>query len=60
MTEMLFRNDSYLRNAQARVLDHTPEGGIILGASLFYPTGGGQPGDRGGRGHSDQSLRWIA
>jgi len=56
MTEMLFRSDTYLRNAQARVLDHTPEGGIILGASLFYPTGGGQPGDSGTLSWNGQSL----
>ncbi len=47
MTEMLFRRDAYLRDAPAVVRDHTDEGGIILDASLFYPTGGGQPGDSG-------------
>jgi hypothetical protein len=26
---------------------HTPEGGLIAGPALFYPTGGGQPGDSG-------------
>ncbi|MGL4281187.1 MAG: alanyl-tRNA editing protein [Albidovulum sp.] len=46
MTELLFR-DAYLREAPARVIGHTPEGGIILDASLFYATGGGQPGDSG-------------
>jgi len=47
MTEMLFRDDAYLRVAQGRVKTLTREGGIVLEASLFYPTGGGQPGDSG-------------
>jgi len=56
MTDMLFRNDTYLRTAPARVLDHTPEGGVILDASLFYPTGGGQPGDSGTLTWNGRSL----
>lgn len=47
MTEPLFRNDAYLREAEAIVTDHTAEGGIICDRSIFYPTGGGQPGDSG-------------
>jgi misacylated tRNA(Ala) deacylase len=47
MTRMLFRDDPYLRDAPATVVAHTAEGGIVLDASLFYPTGGGQPGDSG-------------
>ena len=47
MTGELFRTESYLRDAPARVAAHTPEGGVILDSSLFYPTGGGQPGDSG-------------
>ena len=47
MTELLFRADSYLTEAEAVVLAHTPEGGIVVSASVFYPTGGGQPGDSG-------------
>lgn len=46
-TELLFRADPYLAEAAARVLAHTPEGGIVVSASVFYPTGGGQPGDSG-------------
>jgi misacylated tRNA(Ala) deacylase len=46
MTAPLFR-DAYLREAPGRVLAHTPEGGLILDESIFYPTGGGQPGDSG-------------
>lgn len=47
MTDLLFRADPYLTQAQAVVLAHTPEGGIVVSASVFYPTGGGQPGDSG-------------
>lgn len=47
MTELLFRDDPYLKSAAARVLRHTPEGGVVLDRSIFYPKGGGQPGDSG-------------
>lgn len=47
MTQMLFREDAYLREASGVVTGHTDEGGIILDQALFYPTGGGQPGDSG-------------
>ena len=47
MTEPLFRQDAYLRDAPAQVVAVTPEGGIVLDRTIFYPTGGGQPGDSG-------------
>jgi misacylated tRNA(Ala) deacylase len=47
MTELLFRADPYLREVEAVVVGHTAEGGILCDRSLFYPTGGGQPGDSG-------------
>lgn len=47
MTQELFRQDAYLRDASATVVAVTDEGGIILDKSVFYPTGGGQPGDSG-------------
>jgi misacylated tRNA(Ala) deacylase len=47
MTTPLFRLSPYQREAQARVVAHTPEGGVICDASVFYPSGGGQPGDSG-------------
>lgn len=46
-TELLFRADAYLREAEGLVTGHTAEGGILLDRTLFYPTGGGQPGDSG-------------
>jgi misacylated tRNA(Ala) deacylase len=46
MTEMLFRDDAYLQTASARVLA-LHEAGIELDRTIFYPLGGGQPGDTG-------------
>jgi len=46
MTEKVFYQDSYQkthRSEVAEVLDH----GVILAATIFYPLGGGQPGDSG-------------
>jgi misacylated tRNA(Ala) deacylase len=45
-TEMLFRDDAYLKTATARVVAVT-ERGIELDRTIFYPLGGGQPGDTG-------------
>jgi len=45
-TELLFRDDAYLRRATARVLAVGPLG-IALDRTVFYPQGGGQAGDSG-------------
>ena len=46
MTELLFRDDGYLRSCAAQVIA-ADERGIRLDRTVFYPTGGGQPGDTG-------------
>ena len=46
MAELVFRDDAYARACRARVLAVTPAG-IELDRTVFYPTGGGQPGDTG-------------
>ena len=46
MTELLFRDDAYARSCAARVVS-ADEKGIRLDRTVFYPTGGGQPGDTG-------------
>ena len=43
----LWQADPYAREAPARVMGHSPDGGLVLDACLFYAAGGGQPGDRG-------------
>ncbi len=50
MVEELFRQDSYLKQADATVTA-VEDRGVRLDRSIFYPTGGGQPGDTG-------VLRW--
>lgn len=45
-TELLFREDAYLRSATARVIA-VHENAIELDRTIFYPLGGGQPGDTG-------------
>ena len=45
-TDLLFRNDAYLKAASARVVA-THEHGIELDRTIFYPKGGGQAGDTG-------------
>lgn len=47
MTELVFREDAYSTSADCVVNGHTPEGGVIVNRSVFYPTSGGQPGDSG-------------
>ncbi len=46
-TEALFRDDSYLAEAEASVVHINARGGIILDRTIFYATSGGQPGDTG-------------
>jgi len=46
MTELVFRDDAYQRSCRARVVA-VDERGIRLDRTVFYPTGGGQPGDTG-------------
>lgn len=46
MTEELFRRDAYATECEAK-LAAVGEHGVELDRTVFYPMGGGQPGDRG-------------
>src|SRR5687768_11203352 len=46
MTELVFRDDAYARSCEARVIA-ADERGSRLDRPVFYPAGGGQPGDTG-------------
>ncbi len=50
MTEDLFRHDSYLKKCDA-VVTEVDDDAIVLDRTVFYPMGGGQPGDVG-------AMRW--
>ena len=50
--ELLFRDDAYLRACAARVTA-VSEHGIELDRTVFYPRGGGQPGDTGALRRAD-------
>ncbi|MGZ8631774.1 MAG: alanyl-tRNA editing protein, partial [Actinomycetota bacterium] len=50
MTEDLYSYDAYLRTCDATVVD-VRDDGVVLDRTVFYPRGGGQPGDSG-------VLRW--
>ncbi len=54
-TELLFRDDAYLTEATATVVAVNERGGIILDRTVFYATGGGQPGDSGSLQRADGS-----
>ena len=59
-TEALFRDDSYLREADATVTGITDAGGILLDRTVFYATSGGQPGDTGTLTRADGAVIGIA
>jgi len=46
MTRKLYYEDAYMKEAKAKVLE-VKDNALLLDQTIFYPTGGGQPHDRG-------------
>jgi misacylated tRNA(Ala) deacylase len=59
-TEALFRDDAYLKAADATVVAINDRSGIVLDRTIFYATSGGQPGDTGLFERADGSRIAIA
>lgn len=59
-TEPLFREDAYLREADAEVVAVTERSGIVLDRTVFYATSGGQPGDTGTMTLADGTVIPVA
>lgn len=59
-TALLFREDAYLQSCEATVVEVSDDGHVILEQSIFYPTGGGQPGDQGQMVLADGSTLEIS
>lgn len=55
MTEEIFRGDAYVKECEATVT-RVDEQGIQLNRTVFYPMGGGQPGDTGRLVFSDGEV----
>ena len=56
--ELIFRRDAYAVSTEATVLA-VDERGLVLDRTVFYPTGGGQPGDAGVLRHNGAEIRLI-
>ena len=59
MTEELFREDSYLQETDAVVVA-VGDSAVILDRTVFYPHGGGQPGDSGTMTWNDGKAAIVA
>ena len=59
MTEELFRSDAYLKACDA-IVTGVHEHAVTLDRTVFYPLGGGQPGDSGNLSWDGGSARIVA
>ncbi len=56
MTEKIFYRDSYQKSLSTKVAE-VVENGVVLESTVFYPLGGGQPGDTGSLFIGDKLYR---
>lgn len=57
-THFVFRDDPYAQSCEATVA-RADERGIVLDRTVFYPTGGGQPGDSGALVHAGGTIAIV-
>ena len=58
MTDKVFYQDSYQKTLRSEVIE-VLDNGLILAATIFYPLGGGQPGDTGSLTINAQDYRVV-
>ena len=58
MVEEIAARDAYARQTEADVVEVTDDG-LVLARTVFYPRGGGQPGDRGVISWSEGEVRVV-
>ena len=58
MTIELFRNNSYLKEHNTTISEIVSDG-LVLNETIFYPEGGGQPGDEGSITINNQTIDII-
>ncbi|CCG09782.1 alanyl-tRNA editing protein [Pararhodospirillum photometricum] len=58
LTEEIFREDATARTCEATVVAVRP-GGLVLDRTVFYPQGGGQPGDTGALSLGDGTVLTV-
>ena len=58
MTIELFRNNSYLKEHDTTISEIVSDG-LVFNETIFYPEGGGQPGDEGSITINNQTIDII-
>jgi len=58
MTDELFRKDSYLKECDATVIA-VKDRAVVVDRTVFYPLGGGQPGDTGSMNWAGSSVSVV-
>ncbi len=58
MTDAVYYTDPYAQSLDASISDIGPDY-VVFDRTIFYPTGGGQPGDTGVIGHGSNAIQVV-